>query len=239
MASNQDFEIPTAGKWKDTMILDNGEEVVPEPSGSEEERKIWAAQLMIPFSVKKEQLAFGGPYPPHSEVVSKEVNTLFPQYKTCEPRIFDSSPYNFGYLKNSIKLFRSSPYIAHKDYIPWLDRVEKEFNETWESYGLYPLIQLSRTGTKYKPALLIAALHFYEKSTNTFQFKCGMLTPTLLDVAVITGLRPIGDHFDPTATGDKVELNYKKNTFSKYIAENMGKVGEEVSIEEHVAFLTQ
>jgi hypothetical protein len=65
-----------------------------------------------------------------------------------------------------------------------------------------------------------------------------MLTPTLLDVAAITGLRPNGDHFNPTKTGDKVKLNYKENTFSKYIAENMGKAEEEVSIEEHVAFLT-
>jgi hypothetical protein len=135
-------------------------------------------------------------------------------------------------------LFRSAPYIADKDYIPWLDRVEKEFKETWESNGIYPLIQLSRTSPKYKPELLIAALHFYEKSTNTFQFKCEMLTPTLLDVAAITGLRPTRDHFHPTVTGDKVELSYKENTFSKDIAENMGKVGEEVSIEEHVAFLT-
>jgi hypothetical protein len=54
MASNQDYEIPSAGKWKDLMILEDGEEVVPEPSGSEPERKIWTAQLMIPFSVKKD-----------------------------------------------------------------------------------------------------------------------------------------------------------------------------------------
>jgi hypothetical protein len=65
-----------------------------------------------------------------------------------------------------------------------------------------------------------------------------MLTPTLLDVAAITGLRPTGNHFDPTKTGDKIALNYRENTFSKYIAENMGKEGEEVSHEEHVAFLT-
>jgi hypothetical protein len=47
--------------------------------------------------------------------------------------------------------------------------VEKEYKEYWESYGIYPLIQLSRTGPKYKPELLIVALHFYEKSTNIFQ----------------------------------------------------------------------
>jgi hypothetical protein len=40
MASIQEYEIPTAGKWKGTMVLANGEEVVPEPSGSEAERKI-------------------------------------------------------------------------------------------------------------------------------------------------------------------------------------------------------
>jgi hypothetical protein len=231
MASNVDFEIPTAGKWKDLRVLEDGEEVIPEPSGTEAERKIWASQLMIPFSLKKDAHAFCGPYPSHSETTSKEVNAIFPLHVTCGPRIFESNPYNFGYLKNALKIFRAAPYTAHKDYIPWLDRVEKDFKDSWQSYGIYPLIQFSRTGPKYKPELLIAALHFYEKSTNTFQFKCGMLTPTLLDVAAITGLRPNGDHFDPTKTGDKVELNYKEITFSNYITENMGKEGEEVSIE--------
>jgi hypothetical protein len=110
--------------------------------------------------------------------------------------------------------------------------VEKEYKGYWKNYGIYPLIQFSRTDPKYKPELLIATLHFYEKSTNTFQFKCGMATPTLIDVAAITGLRPDGDHFDPTKIGDKVELNYRENTFSKYIAENQGEEGEEVSHED-------
>jgi hypothetical protein len=86
--------------------------------------------------------------------------------------------------------------------------------------------------------MLIAAMHFYEKSTNTFQFKCGMMTPIFLDVAAITDLRPNGETFDPTKTSKNIKLVYKENTFSKYIAENMGKEGEEVSDVEHVAFLT-
>ncbi|WJX77585.1 hypothetical protein P8452_60878 [Trifolium repens] len=208
MASDLDFDIPTAGKWKDLRILEDGEEVVPEPSGTEAERKIWNSQLMIPFSIKKYDYAFCGPYPTHSETVSKEVNDIFPLHATCEPRIFSSTPYNFGYMKNALKIFRAAPYTAHKDYIPWLDRVEKDFKDSWKSYGIYELFQFSRTGPKYKPELLVAALHFYEKSTNTFQFKCGMLTPTLLDVAAITGLRPVGDHFDPTKIGDKVARMY-------------------------------
>jgi hypothetical protein len=130
MASNLDFDIPTAGKWKDLRILEDGEEVVPEPSGTEAERKIWNNQLMIPFSIKKCDYAFCGPYPTHSETVSKEVNDIFPLHVTCGPRIFDSTPYNFGYLKNALKIFRAAPYTAHKDYIPWLDRVEKDFKDS-------------------------------------------------------------------------------------------------------------
>jgi hypothetical protein len=40
MTSNQDYEIPSAGKWKDLLIQEDGEEVIPEPVGSEPERKI-------------------------------------------------------------------------------------------------------------------------------------------------------------------------------------------------------
>jgi hypothetical protein len=79
MATNQDFEVPTAGKWKDFLIREDGEEIVPEPVGSEAERKIWTAQVMIPFFVKKDTYAFCGPYQPQAEIVSNEVNGIFPQ----------------------------------------------------------------------------------------------------------------------------------------------------------------
>ncbi|MCI70937.1 hypothetical protein A2U01_0092200, partial [Trifolium medium] len=62
--------------------------------------------------------------------------------------------------------------------------------------------------------MLIAATHFFEKSTNTFQFKCGMMTLTLLDVAAITGLKPTGKTFNPADSSNNIELNYKENAFS-------------------------
>jgi hypothetical protein len=68
MATNQDYEVPSAGKSKDLLIREDGEEVVPEPVGSEPERQIWTAQIMIPFSVKKDTYAFCGPYPPRAEI---------------------------------------------------------------------------------------------------------------------------------------------------------------------------
>jgi hypothetical protein len=192
---------------------------------------------MIHFSESRSVYSFCGPYP-DNEALSKPINDIFPLHVTCEPRIFNTNPYSFGYFKNPNKLFRSAPYTTHKDFIPWLNRVEKDYGEFWQRYGIFSLIQFARTGPKYRPEMLIAAMHFYEKSTNTFQFKCGMMTPIFLDVAAITDHMPNGETFDPTKTSKNIKLVYKENTFSKYIAENLGKEGEEVSDVEHVAFLT-
>jgi hypothetical protein len=86
--------------------------------------------------------------------------------------------------------------------------------------------------------MLIAALHFFESSTNTFHFECGMMTPTLFDVAAITGLSPTGETYDPAKAGTSIEFVLGEKTFLKYIQEHHAIDEEEVSDVEHVAFLT-
>jgi hypothetical protein len=86
--------------------------------------------------------------------------------------------------------------------------------------------------------MLIAALHFFESSTNTFHFRCEMMTPTLFDVAAITGLSPIGDTYDPAKASQNISFDPTEKTFQKYIQENHEVGEEEVSDIEHVAFLT-
>ncbi|KAH1215473.1 hypothetical protein GmHk_13G036602 [Glycine max] len=234
---SQGQAVPFAGKWHHFTVRTDGEKVVPEPHGDAEHTETWESEVMIPFAVERTVYAFGGPLPDQASLSSK-MNKVFPCYPTCEPRIFDSEPYNFNCLSKPNKLFRSAPSIAHRDYLPWLDRVEQAYEDFWKTYGIFDLIQFSRSGPEYRPEMLIAAMHFFESSTNTFQFKCGMMTPTLLDVAALTGLRPSGETYDPTNSSDNIKLVYKENTFSKYIAEHQGPVEEEVSDEEHVAFLT-
>ncbi|KAH1206942.1 hypothetical protein GmHk_16G047242 [Glycine max] len=234
---SQGQAVPFAGKWHHFTVRTDGEKVVPEPHGDAEHTETWESEVMIPFAVERTVYAFGGPLPDQASLSSK-MNKVFPCYPTCEPRIFDSEPYNFNCLSKPHKLFRSAPSIAHRDYLPWLDRVEQAYEDFWKTYGIFDLIQFSRSGPEYRPEMLIAAMHFFESSTNTFQFKCGMMTPTLLDVAALTGLRPSGETYDPTNSSDNIKLVYKENTFSKYIAEHKGPVEEEVSDEEHVAFLT-
>ncbi|WJX26710.1 hypothetical protein P8452_15595 [Trifolium repens] len=71
--------------------------------------------------------------------------------------------------------------------------------------------------------MLIAALHFFESATNTFHFECGMMTPTLFDVAAITGLSPTGDAYDPTRLAHPIDIGLKSKTYSKYISEHYGE----------------
>ncbi|MCH80982.1 hypothetical protein A2U01_0001760, partial [Trifolium medium] len=54
----------------------------------------------------------------------------------------------------------------------------------------------------------------------------------------ITSLRPTGETYDPAKASKNIVFDYNENTFSKYIIEKQGKEDEEVSDEEHIAFLT-
>ncbi|MCI46492.1 hypothetical protein A2U01_0067732, partial [Trifolium medium] len=65
-----------------------------------------------------------------------------------------------------------------------------------------------------------------------------MMTPTLLDVVAITGLKPTGGPYDPTNASKNISLTFTKEAYSKYVAEQQGQDGEEVTNVEHVAFLT-
>ncbi|MCI08881.1 hypothetical protein A2U01_0029963 [Trifolium medium] len=84
--------------------------------------------------------------------------------------------------------------------------------------------------------MIIGALHFFETSTNTFHFECGMMTPTLFDVAAITGLPPTGATYDRFKATNNIESVLKDKTYSKYIIGHQ-EDSEEVSDKEHVAIL--
>jgi hypothetical protein len=165
--------------------------------------------------------------------------SIFPVYPPCAPRAFISQPYNFSYIKPPNKVFRSAPSSSPaltEPYIAWLDRVQRDYAGIWHSYGIYELIQLSRTGIKYNQKMIIAALHFFESSTNTFHFECGMMTPTLFDVAAITGLPPTGATYDPYNASKNFDVTMNDKTYAKYMAEHHLD-DKEVSDDEHVAFL--
>jgi hypothetical protein len=65
-----------------------------------------------------------------------------------------------------------------------------------------------------------------------------MFTPTLLDVVAITGLKPTGDIFDPDICKSNITFDFKRAAFDNYITDHHNTKVEDVSDEEHIAFLT-
>lgn len=84
-------------------------------------------------------------------------------------------------------ILRSSPSVNDTlIYLKWLEKVETQKSHICRKLGIFNLIQLSKTMLEYDENLILAAMYFWESSTNTMQLKCGMLTPTFLDMATIT-----------------------------------------------------
>lgn len=170
------------------------------------------------------------------KVDSDELKEIFPFYKKRLPLLFIKGPYNLSYVNT--RVFRAAPRVDKVEaYIKWLDKIEKKKEGFWKDLGVFHLIQLSRQGPRYQKHMLLVALHFWNTSTNSLHLKCGMLTPTLLDVVAITGLKPIGEMFDPDNCESDFNFDFKRSTFGNYI-EDHHNLDDEVSDEEHIAFLT-
>ncbi|WJX53648.1 hypothetical protein P8452_39620 [Trifolium repens] len=236
-SSTQTKKLHLAGGWSETVLNKLPPNTVPEPVMNTERRKIWENQVMFPYTVADRTYAFGGPLP-NAKSKTTAILNIFPVHGPCKPRAFIDSPYNFNFIKPPNKVFRSAPYYGNEEYIKWMDRVQVGYGDFWKDSGIFELLKLSRVGPKYHQEMLVTALHFFESSTNTFHFECGMMTPTLFDVAAITGFSPLGETYDLTKTGTSIEFAPKEKTFQKYIQENHAVGEEEVFDVEHVTFLT-
>ncbi|KAK2426398.1 serine/threonine-protein phosphatase 7 long form protein [Trifolium repens] len=220
---------------KEPIIIDDSK-FVSEPDMTSVEDTLWGEELMIPHKLRGRTLAFAGPLP-SSDNFNEDVSNIFPLHVTCEPKIFVNSVFDMSFFETGYRAFRSAPVVS-EGYLKWLNKVEKQYATLWKESGIFDLIQLSREGPKYNAEMLIAALHFWENSTNTFHFKAGMMTPTLFDVAAITGLRPTGPTFDPKYTTVNHQFDFKVLSFSGFLKTFHDLSDEDVSFEEHIAFLT-
>lgn len=129
------------------------------------------------------------------------------------------------------------PTHGNKEYLAWLNKVQRKRQDQWQIAWIFYIIQVSRYTHHVNPCMFLVALYFWEGSTNTFQMPYGILTPTLFDVAVITGLSPLGETFDPTLSTENT-FTFGRASLLNYIEDHHNKDSVEVSDEEHIAFLT-
>jgi hypothetical protein len=158
---------------------------IEEPEVTEAEEKIWKSQVIVPCPNS----------PPDGNENQEELSAIFPSFEKCSPLIFTEGPYDLSFLNS--KFITEPKHENNELYIHWLNMIEGKKGQFWKDIGIFDLIQLSRQGPKYHNEMIIAALHFWNPSTSSLHLKCGTLTPTLLDVVGLIGLKPTGQTFDP------------------------------------------
>nr|KYP70342.1 hypothetical protein KK1_009555 [Cajanus cajan] len=114
---------------------------------------------------------------------------------------------------------------------------------SWVEAGISEFIQLAPFDLHlFDPQMLLSAIFFWNRETRAFEFPCGFVGPTLLDIAAITGLTPLGDRFHPDAVEEEisikeVSITWDKKTYLACINAHVGQPGTPVSESEHIAFL--
>nr|KYP44311.1 hypothetical protein KK1_034224 [Cajanus cajan] len=128
-------------------------------------------------------------------------------------------------------------------HLQWLLQVENAMKSSWSETGILYFIQLAKFDLHlFNPQMLLSAIFFWNRDTRAFEFPCGFICPTLLDIAAITGLPLVGDRFYPGAFEEEISINelsitWDKKTYLAFINAHVGQPGTIVSPSEHIAFL--
>jgi len=152
-------------------------------------------------------------------------------------------------LSAAAKSDHSSSAEGKFDWHHWFKILEPKLKDHWKAVGIYDTLLLC-AGCNFPcdRSLIVAALCFWSTSYNCMRLRFGMMTPTLLDLAAIAGLRPHGDDFSAANLPDtRANLDFHKSskTFGSWAKTYLGYDGEStdgpsingVSYTEHVAFL--
>lgn len=248
---------------KATLV--GNQEYIPEPF-LEEKCSIYASQVIIPLAISDEIHVYMGPLPSfdmkslkyfiptqhkHRPLASKNSlndrgKVIFVEEKNEKENNVRSSKkvslahetIHLEYMTNTLKVFRDIPLAKDPEpYYSWLAKVESKKAQFLKDLGIFVLVQLSQTGLEYNQEMLMASLYFWDATHNTFHLPCGMVTPTLFDVAAVTGLHPLGEDFDPNyMDNDTIKFGEIKATYTIFTAKHHNKDNDEVSDEEYIAF---
>ncbi|CAL2247475.1 unnamed protein product [Prunus armeniaca] len=120
------------------------------------------------------------------------------------PLCFESSSALASHSWVSKNLSRSFPSSVVRNspvkWADWIDSLLPRFGAHWKRDGIYDVILLSKQSINRDENLLAAALCLWNSANNTFDFRVGPMSPTVLDMAQNFGFRPHGRLVD--AIGD-------------------------------------
>jgi hypothetical protein len=73
-------------------------------------------------------------------------------------------------------------------WVPWYNRMVRVHQSTWETIGIADALSLSLSPLDKNENLLKTIGYFWSDALNCFLFGHSLMTPTLMDVVMITGL---------------------------------------------------
>jgi hypothetical protein len=75
-----------------------------------------------------------------------------------------------------------------KGWVAWYNRVARVHQSTWETIGIVDALSLSLSPFEKNENLLKTIGYFWSDALNCFSFSHSLMTPTLMDVVMITDL---------------------------------------------------
>jgi hypothetical protein len=132
-----------------------------------------------------------------------------------------------------------SGQIPREGWVAWYNRMGRVHQSTWETIGIADALSLSQSPLDKNENLLKTIGYFWSDALNCFLFGHSLMTPTLMDVVMITGL----DIASPSpSTSSLPEVPFRLSSKSKctnwgaYLNHHVKTKGP-VTEREHMAFL--
>lgn len=128
-------------------------------SSDETVMKILQRQMLIPFVVDKKLVTFHGPLvEPKSS--PKAVQDFFPGYGPAAPPSFDKAGViDVRFMDSKARVFRSMLIPGNKEYLAWLNKVQRKCQDQWRSAGIFYAIQIFRYAHRINPCMLLASMY--------------------------------------------------------------------------------
>ncbi|KHN35887.1 uncharacterized protein LOC114367667 [Glycine soja] len=218
-----------------------GKNYIPIPRLGEKSLKIWSSQVLLPYTANNHSYAFLGPFLPYLKL--EQLDQFLPRLDEEWPLVHLPIIRTDFTNKDHARIFRATPPVDRNNFFKWMDRVENVYGNHWKKLGIYEFMQLCRLDlTSLDIPLLMASFIVWNRSTHAFDLPCGPASPTLLDIAAITGLRPIGERYAMGLIKDEINVetvgvNFRYSTYRRYIKEHQGEAGTYVTEKEHISFL--
>nr|BAD45721.1 aminotransferase-like [Oryza sativa Japonica Group] len=145
---------------------------------------------------------------------------------------------NLGHWKNTFKSWPSlEKPTPEKSWTTWYQGVSASKKVHWDEIGIGQALALTIANSAKGEPLMTAATYFWSNTINAFMFNQGPMTPTLIDITMITGL-DVTSSANPMSMNTKNQFDFRTKSiggWSGYVAAYMGK--GPVTPREHVAFL--